>query len=186
MMAWVPAQIFFCFFRISLLSFGGIFGVLPELERDMVHAHHWITHDQFIQAYVTAQFVPGPNMVMCPLLGYQIGGWSGMVAGFLGIYLAPVFLMGAAYAIYRRYREVEKVRRLELALRPLVLGMLGASALRLWWEQSRLVAPDLALSYGISLTLTIVGILLLRRKMVGPLQLLLIFGCIAWSASRFI
>ncbi|NUM89597.1 MAG: chromate transporter, partial [Bdellovibrionales bacterium] len=61
-------DIFLVFFRLSLLSFGGVFGVLPELERMVVVEQGWLTSEKFLQAYVVGQFVPGPNMAMCPLV----------------------------------------------------------------------------------------------------------------------
>ena len=129
-------EIFWVFFKISLLAFGGVFGVLPELERMVVVQHGWLTSSQFIQSYVVAQFVPGPNMAMCPLIGWWVAGWGGMFAGFLGIYLGPILVMTLAFALYHRYRDLEWVRRSELAMRPVVLGLMLASMARLWWLQS--------------------------------------------------
>lgn len=128
-------QIFWVFFKMGFLSFGGVFGALPELERMVVQEHGWLTSQRFVQAYVIGQFVPGPNMAMCPLIGYWVHGWAGFLAAFAGIYSGPVLVMAAAYRIYHRGRENEKVRRAERALRPVVLGLLAAASTRLWWVQ---------------------------------------------------
>jgi chromate transporter len=101
------------------------------MQRLVVAQHGWLTRDEFVQAFAVGQVVPGPNMAMCALIGFKVAGFPGAVAAFLGIYTGPVAVMGAAYATYHRARNVEWVRRIELAFRPVVLGLLIASALGL-------------------------------------------------------
>lgn len=129
------AQIFWVFLKMGFLSFGGVFGALPELERMVVREQHWVTAERFVQAYVIGQIVPGPNMAMCPLIGYWVNGVPGFLAAFAGIYTAPLLVITIAYSAYRRSRENEHVRRAERALRPVILGLLVAASLRLWWVQ---------------------------------------------------
>ena len=131
-------EIFGVFFKIGFLSFGGVFGVLPELERMIVLEKNWVTSERFVQTYVMGQFLPGPNMVMCPILGYDIAGFPGMVAAFLGIYSPPAFVMGLTFIFYQKLRKNILVQRTEKAVRPVILGLLAASALRLWYLQSSL------------------------------------------------
>ncbi len=168
-------QIFWVFFKISVVSFGGVFGVLPQLERELVVAHSWLTHDQFIQSYVLAQVAPGPNMVMCSMIGYKIAGWSGFAAAFAGIYFPTFLIMGAAYLLYHRYRSLAVTRRIELAIRPLVVGLLSASALELWYRQSASM-PMLAI------LLTVAGIALTRLR-VDPLLILFGSGAVTLLAG---
>ena len=179
-------KIFGVFFKLSLISFGGVAGVLPELERILVNEMHWITHDQFIQSYTLAQFVPGPNMVMCPMIGYQINGVSGFLAGFIGIYLAPLLIMGAFFRFYQKYQNIESVKRIELALRPLVLGLLSSTAIQLWWAQAKLLnASSLASSIGLALVLSILGLVLTQRYKVGALKMLISSGLLVWGVHFF-
>ena len=176
-------KIFLAFFRLSLISFGGLFGLLPEMERVLVAQHHWLTHEEFMQSYVMAQFVPGPNMVMCSMIGYKIHGWLGFVAGLVGIYLAPLAMMGVAFVLYHRFRNVTLVRRAELALRPLVFGLLASSAVQLWWAQSQTLVGSTALSVPFAILLTVGGLFALRRKLLGPTQLLLVLGAGCWGLN---
>ena len=97
----LSAQIFLVFFKIGFLSFGGVFGVLPELERMVVAEHHWISSEQFVHAYVIGQFLPGPNMAMCPVIGYWVHGLPGFFAAFLGIYTPPCLMMAFGWMVYR-------------------------------------------------------------------------------------
>jgi len=130
-------QIFWVFFKISLMSVGGVFGMMPELERMVVFQHQWMSSEQFIQAYVIAQFVPGPTMAFCPIIGYLVNGWSGFTAGFLGIYLAPTVIVMAIYRGYSRIKTLSWVKKIELSIRPIIIGLLIASTIRLWIIQTQ-------------------------------------------------
>ncbi|MBS1984205.1 MAG: chromate transporter [Bdellovibrionales bacterium] len=184
----LTAQIFWVFFKISLLSFGGVFAVLSELERMVVNEHGWLTHERFIQSYVVSQFVPGPNMAMCPLIGYWVGGWTGWVAGFVGIYSGPVLVMSAAYVLFSRYKTLAWVSHTEHGLRALILGLFIATAGALWWSQSAGVSAA-ALGHPqythlLALALSAASLWVYQKKWVSPMNLILIFGAAWWGLNR--
>lgn len=178
-------QIFWVFFRISWMSFGGVFGVLPELQKMVVTQQGWISAEQFIQSYVVSQFVPGPNMAMCPLIGYWVAGWGGWLAGFVGIYSAPLVVMGATFALYRRYRNLETVRHVERGLRPMILGLFVSSSLRLWWSQSEALSGDTMWTHRLaSVVVMTLGGWAYYTKRIGPLTVVFAMGVLWWGLSK--
>ena len=167
--------LFWIFFRLGLVSFGSVFAVLPELQRALVD-QGLVTPEGFVQAFVLGQVVPGPNMAMCTVIGWHVAGLAGAVVAFVGIYSGPVAIMGAAYAVYHRWRKVTWVRRLELAVRPVVLGLLGASAVSLLWTAA---GTQRLLALGVA----IVVVVLALRARLGALALLFVGG-VAWSVGQ--
>ena len=167
--------LFWIFFRVGLVSFGGVFSVLPELQRALVDGG-LVTSQGFVQAFVLGQVVPGPNMAMCTAIGWHAAGLAGAVAAFVGMYSGPVAMMGAAYAVYHRWRNVTWVRRLELAMRPVVLGLLGASAVSLMLTAAN---GQRVLALGVAI---VVGFLAARTRL-GALSLLFV-GAAAWSLGQ--
>lgn len=169
--------LFWIFFKVGLVSFGGVFAVLPELQRALVDGG-LITNQGFVQAFVLGQVVPGPNMAMCTAIGWHVAGPAGAVAAFVGIYSGPVAMMGAAYAVYHRWRDVIWVRRLELAMRPVVLGLLGASAVSLMLTAAN---GQRLLALGVAI---VVGFLAAKTRL-GALSLLFV-GAAAWSLGQLL
>jgi chromate transporter len=167
--------LFWIFFKVGLVSFGGVFAVLPELQRALVDGG-LITNQGFIKAFVLGQVVPGPNMAMCTAIGWHVAGPAGAIAAFVGIYSGPVAMMGAAYAVYHRWRDVTWVRRLELAMRPVVLGLLGASAVSLMLTAAN---GQRLLALGVAI---VVGFLAAKTRL-GALSLLFV-GAAAWSVGQ--
>jgi chromate transporter len=169
--------LFWIFFRLGLVSFGGVYAVLPELQHALVDGG-LVTPEGFIQAFVLGQVVPGPNMAMCTVIGWHLAGPAGALVAFVGIYSGPVAMMGAAYAVYHRWRGVIWVRRLELAMRPVVLGLLSASAASLMWTAA---GRQHVLAIGVAI---LVGVLAVRTRL-SALSLLFV-GALAWSAAQLL
>jgi len=123
-------QLFFLFASASLLAFGGAIGMLPSISDAVVNTFHWLDTESVMRSYVLGQFMPGPNMVMATLVGYQVAGFKGATASTIGMYLAPIALTSVVTQIYYRHRSKSYVRRIEIALRPLALGLVLAATLR--------------------------------------------------------
>jgi chromate transporter len=169
--------LFWIFFRLGLVSFGSVFAVLPELQRALVD-QGFVTPEGFVQAFVLGQVVPGPNMAMCSVIGWHVAGLAGAVVAFVGIYSGPVAIMGAAYAVYHRWRKVTWVRRLELAMRPVVLGLLSASAASLMWTAAG-THHVLAIAVAV-----LVGVFAARSRL-GALSLLFVGG-LGWTLGQLL
>lgn len=122
-------ELFWICFQTSLMSFGGVHGALPEWQRAFVTERHWLTAEVLMESYVVGQFAPGPSMVVAGLLGMRVAGPAGAVAALLGTYTAPLTFAFGIAALLRRAEQLAWLRRLELALRPLVVGFMAAAAL---------------------------------------------------------
>lgn len=123
--------IFILFARLSLISFGGLMSILPEMEKQLVLENHWFTHQEFMQYYLMAQLAPGPNMVICSLLGFKLHGIPGLIAAFLGVYGPAFFFVALLFFCYNNLRKNEFVRGMEMSLRPTILGITMASLLKI-------------------------------------------------------
>lgn len=165
-------EIFWLCFRTSLISFAGVYGAMPEYSRLFAVERHWVSPEQLVQDYVVAQAMPGPNMVLGVMIGFRAAGAMGAVAAFLGTYTAPMLVMSAAVALLERYRRLPWVRRAELAVRPVVVGlMLGAVAT---------ILRQQAVGHGVLVTAA-VGLLVAganKRLALSPLLLLLGAGAL--------
>jgi chromate transporter len=75
--------------EVSFLAVGGLPTVLLAMQRYVVDEQHWMTSQQFTDAYALAQVAPGPNVMYVTLIGWQVASWAGAVATTLPL-LAPV------------------------------------------------------------------------------------------------
>jgi chromate transporter len=64
--------------QLSLMAFGGANALIPEMQRQVVDVHHWMSAQAFAALYALAQAAPGPSMMVVSLVGLRVGGlWGG-------------------------------------------------------------------------------------------------------------
>src|SRR5438270_159988 len=86
------AQIFIYFAKAGFFVFGSGLAVVPFLYGGVVHGHHWLTDQQFVDAVAVAMITPGPVVITVAFIGYLVAGIAGATAAALGIFL-PVYLI---------------------------------------------------------------------------------------------
>ncbi len=85
MMKGILFAIFGAFAPMSLLMFGGANSVIPELHRQVVDVHAWMSSEEFATLFAVAQAAPGPNILVVSLIGWQVAGLGGLLAATIAI-----------------------------------------------------------------------------------------------------
>src|SRR6185437_8796595 len=76
--------------KVGALSFGGGFVIIPLMQGDAVHVHHWMSNAQFLNAVALGQITPGPVVATIAAVGYAAHGLiGGIMAAAIGF--APSF-----------------------------------------------------------------------------------------------
>lgn len=124
------------FATMSLLAFGGVNAMLPEIHRVTVEQMHWLTTDEFNHLFAIAQAAPGPNLLILSLLGWHVGGLSGAIAATAGFCVPSGAMVYAVVRVWNRFREARWRRVAEAGIGPLAVGLVVASGLHIAIEQS--------------------------------------------------
>ena len=99
-------QIAAMFAVLSLLAFGGGAAVLPDMQRQAVDVHHWLTAREFLDMFALSRAVPPGSMIVV-LVGQKAAGIAGGLVAFLAMFgpsSLVAFAVGAALASRRRRR----------------------------------------------------------------------------------
>ncbi|MBX5493560.1 MAG: chromate transporter, partial [Chloroflexi bacterium] len=76
MTARVLLDLILVFAPLSLVAVGGVMVVLPDIHRQVVEVHGWLTDAQFADLFALARAAPGPNVLLVSLIGWQAAGWA--------------------------------------------------------------------------------------------------------------
>ncbi|HZO79268.1 MAG TPA: chromate efflux transporter [Solirubrobacteraceae bacterium] len=138
-------------FKVGALSFGGGFVIIPLMQGDAVHAYHWMTSQEFLNAVALGQVTPGPVVATVAAVGYAAHGVAGgLLAAFVAF--SPSFsfiLLGG-----RRFEQLRTNHNAQAFLDgtgPAAIGaILGAAIvlaeiLQETWQFAILAAAALAL-----------------------------------------
>jgi chromate transporter len=108
---------------LSLLSFGGMSSVLPEMQRYMVDVKGWMSATEFMQLFAVAQAAPGPNVLMSSLVGWKVAGFAGSLVA-LGAMCGPAAVLAWWVSeLWDRFRDSPWRKMIRSALGPLVVGL---------------------------------------------------------------
>ena len=116
------------FAELSLLAFGGGNTILPEMQRRVVEVQRWMSAQEFSALFALAQAAPGPNMMVVPLVGWHVAGWSGLLVSSLAKFGPSSLLTGVVLGLWRRFRDRPWRRVVQTGLVPMTVGLVAASA----------------------------------------------------------
>jgi chromate transporter len=116
------------FGQLSLVAFGGGNTILPEMHRQVVDVHHWMTSADFAALYALAQAAPGPNMMVAPLIGWNVAGWAGMLVTTIAVFGPSSILTVVALRLWRRLENATWREAVHAGLVPVSVGLVAASA----------------------------------------------------------
>jgi chromate transporter len=157
-MTGILAELARTFALLSLVSIGGINVLLPEIRRQVVDVHGWMTDAAFAHTFAIASAAPGPNVIVVSLIGWQVAGWAGLLVATLAIMIPSCALAFFAARVLALWSHSNAVAVIKGALVPLGLGLMLASGV----SMMRTVDRD-ALSVAISLA-TAAFVVLIRRN----------------------
>ena len=122
---WALALIFG---ELSLLAFGGGNTVLPEMQRQVVDVHGWMSAQEFSALFALAQAAPGPNMMIVPLIGWRLAGWAGVLVSSLAKFGPSSVVTGVVLGVWRRFKDRPWRRVVQAGLVPMTVGLVASSA----------------------------------------------------------
>jgi chromate transporter len=116
------------FAELSVLAFGGGNSILPEMQRQMVDVHRWMTAAQFNALFGLAQAAPGPNMMVVTLLGWRLAGFWGALVATLAKFTPSSLITGFTLRLWDRFRDAPWRRAVQTGLVPITVGLVASSA----------------------------------------------------------
>jgi chromate transporter len=119
------------FAQLSLLAFGGTNSVLPEMQRQTVDVHHWLTPHEFAALFALAQAAPGPNMMVVSLIGWRVAGLAGALTSTIAVSVPSSILTLLVAGAWHRFRDRSWRKALQRGLMPVTAGLVMASAVLL-------------------------------------------------------
>ena len=118
----------FCLF--SLMAVGGATAMVPEMHRQVVDLHGWMSSADFATLFAIAQAAPGPNVLFVSLIGWKLAGIPGALVCTLGMCLPSALLAFTVGRLWDRFRHSIWRMAIERGLAPITIGLvLGSGCL---------------------------------------------------------
>lgn len=157
-------DLFTLFTQLSLISFGGGMTILPEMQRQVVDVHHWMSAETFTSLFALAQAAPGPNLMIVPLVGWHVAGWSGMLVSSAAKFVPPALVTILVLRLWEKFKDRPWRVVAQQGIFPMTVGLVAASGV---------LITAASVTNVLLLIIAVVATLLGWRTKVHPLWLLL-------------
>ncbi len=124
--------LFWGFFQVGILGYGGGPGSVGLIQAQAVSGYHWTTAEGFAQMLAVAYALPGPIATkLAGVLGYRVGGIVGATAALAGVVMPSLAVMAGLYELLVHARSNPYVAGLIRGVGPVVVALLVTLVLNL-------------------------------------------------------
>ena len=157
--------VFWIFFKIGLVFFGGGYVVIPVLHRELVTNLHLLTEQEFIDGTAISQLTPGPVAIMATFAGYKISGIIGAIVATFAMFLPGISLMLFISKNYEKIKNSDLARRALNTIIPVIVGLLFAASFQI--GKSIINNP-------LDITVMLVSLFILIKYKINPALLIIV------------
>jgi len=173
-------QLLVSFFQIGIFSFGGGYAALPLIQQQIIENRGWMTPQQFVDVLTISEMTPGPIAVnAATFVGNQVAGIFGGIVATIGVTLPSLIIVLTLAYFYFKYQGIQMVQGVIQGLRPAVVALIASAGLTIFLTAmfgEGSFPVDIANLNWISVILFLIGIALLRKTRLGPIQVILLSG----------
>ena len=125
-------QLFFIFFKLGIVNFGGGYALFPLLEREFVTKRKWVTNQELADYYAVGQCTPGAFAVnISTFLGIRRKGIIGGIVATLGFVFPAFIIIFVIASLLTNFSSNEYVRNALAGIRICVFFLIIYAIMKL-------------------------------------------------------
>lgn len=126
-------NLFFTFFKIGAVFFGGGYAMLPILSREFTEKRGWTTDDELNDYYAIGQVTPGIIAVnVATFIGNKRKGILGGLAATIGLVTGPVIIITLIASLLTNFADIEIIKHAFAGIRVAVCVLIINAISKLW------------------------------------------------------
>lgn len=132
-------SIFLTFFKLSPITFGGGYAMIPVIQREIVEEKRWLDEEEVTDLFALAGAIPGAIAInAATFIGHRIAGISGAIAATIGVMIPTFFIVVALSLFYVFFSGHPKVEAAFEGIRPAVVALIVFAA----WKMRKSTVVD--------------------------------------------
>ena len=153
------------FTKLGLTAFGGPAAHIAMMQKEVVDKRQWMDHQHFLDLIGATNLIPGPNSTeMAIHIGYERGGWNGLMVAGCCFILPAVLITGVIAWLYKQYGQLPQVRPFIYGIKPAIIAIILAAVFPLAKKALK------------TLELWVIGVLALGASLAGINEIFVMFG----------
>lgn len=153
------------FLKLGFIGFGGPAAHIAMMQQEVVVKRKWMSDQHFLDLLGATNLIPGPNSTeMAIHIGYDKGGWKGLIVAGLCFILPAVFITGFFAWLYQKYGHLPQLQSFIYGIKPAIIAIIIGAILPLAKKSIK------------SIKLAFMGIAVLVLSLFGFSEIYLMFG----------
>jgi chromate transporter len=175
-------EVFVEFVKIGIFMFGGGYGGIALLYKELVENKKWISEEEFLRILGIAESTPGPIAInSATWIGYVLGGLPGSIIATMGVVLpAYIVILGTVIAL-RPYLESYVAKAVFRGINAAVVALILYAFLRL--ARTALLVKDTLAVDVVSLAVFLLSLVLLIALKTHPIIVIGVAAIIGLAAG---
>lgn len=104
-------DLFFIFFKINSITFGGGYTIVPVIIEEFSQKRNLIDSSEMLDIVAIAQSGPGPMAINTSILtGYRLKGWKGALTCLLASILPCIIIISILYYVYAGIIDIKWIK----------------------------------------------------------------------------
>lgn len=142
-------ELYWAFFRIGGLTFGGGLTMLPMLKHELVEKKSWVTEEELLDCYAIGQCTPGIIAInTATFVGYKRKGIAGGISATLGMASPSVLIITVVAMFLESFMDNVWLQHALMGVRGVVCALMLNTVLTL--AKKSLVSPVTYVICGIA------------------------------------
>lgn len=162
------------FLKLGFIGFGGPAAHIAMMREEVVVKKNWMSEEHFLDLLGAVHLIPGPNSTEMALhIGYDRGGWKGLIVAGLCFILPAVFITGIFAFLYRLYGQLPEVQPFIYGIKPALIAVIIGAVFPLAKRAIK------------SIFLVFLGSAVLTASLLGINEIYLMFGAGLLAVASF-
>ena len=172
-------DLFFVFFKIGAVTFGGGLAMLPILERELAEKRDWVTKERLLDYFAIGQSTPGIIAVnVATFIGNTRAGILGGFLATLGVITPSLIIITLIALFLSGFNDIEWVRK---ALAGINIGVSALLCKAVWKFRKNVTASVLA---AILFALSFVAVVVFHVSTVIVVVVSVVCGIVTYFVKR--
>lgn len=120
-------ELFLTFAKIGTFTLGGGYAMVQLIEKEVVDNRHWLEKEEFLDAIVVAQSLPGLFAInLSTHIGLKMKGMKGGLVASLGTALPSIVAILLIAMFFQAFKGNVYVEKIFMGVRPCVVALILA------------------------------------------------------------
>ena len=124
--------LFFTFFNIGLVTFGGGYAMIALLEEEFIQRRKWLDKDEFLDMTAIAESTPGPVAInSATYLGYKLAKVPGAATATVAVCLPSFLIIYAISLFFEQFTQLTVIANAFKGIQVCVIYLIFSAGVRM-------------------------------------------------------